>query len=314
MKLIQQIPKEPMLEKIPSCSLPRVTFKVSSLREGSHSDLECWIKAKGVLAINEEEVSFLVDSTSPSLAQKGMLNFIVLLSILLSFLPGERVLKTARYLYGDDSDIIGAFISFTAKDITLNTRFSDHRKFLGDISLQMSDTDTKKLYEILDRPGKNDSDAFSILGNWVDHSRNVTVTRLKEKLRALNIIDITICDNQSKRQLLSSFLEEISIMDYWDECSELRLNLLQKLQCCWINVGRLLGISENDLESIRTNNLEMIHEWQRREGKGATFGALFKAIQRVFELDSILINDAHFFCEYYLPKLMPKNIQTSIYT
>ncbi len=76
---IQQFPREPVpvSEKIPPYHPPRIYFKVSSSREGSHSDLECWIKAQGALAINQDEISFLVDSTPlpAAVVEKGKLSY-----------------------------------------------------------------------------------------------------------------------------------------------------------------------------------------------------------------------------------------------
>ncbi len=214
------------------------------------------------------------------------------------------MLWTARYLYSNDSDIIKALV-LPGHDIVLSTLNLEHRKFLADISLQISDTDTKLLYEMLDRPGRNDSDAFVILGNWVDCPVNsvITLAQLKERLKRMNIVNISVCGNKNQNPLLSSHLEQISVMDYWDDSPKLRLDLPQKLQSSWMNVGRLLGISANNLDTVHKQKLELVYEWQRTEGKGATFGALFKAIHRVCELDSILIKDAHFFCEQYVRTL-----------
>ena len=90
------------------------------------------------------------------------------------------------------------------------------------------------------------------------------------------------------------------------------LNLSNKLVHCWKSVGRLLGISHNELDIIvlqenlhQSQPYQLIYNWQRREGRGATFGALFKAIHRVYHHQRVLVNDAHHFCAYYIHKYLP---------
>ncbi len=90
------------------------------------------------------------------------------------------------------------------------------------------------------------------------------------------------------------------------------LNLFDKLVHCWKCVGSLLGISPNELDITvlqeklhKAQPYQLIFNWQRRKGKGATFGALFKAIHRVYHHQRVLVNDAHHFCAYYIYKYLP---------
>ncbi len=219
--------------------------------------------------------------------------------------PGERVLQTARYLYGDDSNIIEALTS-ADDNLVLSILEPDHCKFLADISLQIFDK--QQLCHVLERHGDNHLDTYLILSNWVASSTNMaTVARLKERLKAMKYINIQVCENETEHKLLSPHLEKEYILTHWNNTSnyKLRGDLPQKLQCCWRNIGRLLGILENDFASRNQNSddldsYQMLYEWQRREGRGATFGALFKAIHRVYVHDPTHIFDAYLFSQQYV--------------
>ncbi len=118
--------------------------------------------------------------------------------------------------------------------------------------------------------------------------------RLKEQLKTIDIVDIAVCENKDSSVLLSPHLEDCLILDAFmikdrsPSSYKALLDLSGKLERCWKNVGRLLGISPNELDNIslqeKSHNIidppsyQLICNWQRREGKGATFGALFKAI------------------------------------
>ncbi len=151
--------------------------------------------------------------------------------------------------------------------------------------------------------------------------RAASLIRLKEQLSAIDIVDIAVCENKDSNVLLSPHLEDCFILDVFikgDTASSYTalLNLSTKLQNCWRIVGRLLGILPKELDKIdlpeeKLYNIidppsyQLIFNWQRREGRGATFGALFKAIHRVFHHQPLLINDAHLFCVHYVHKYLP---------
>ncbi len=148
-----------------------------------------------------------------------------------------------------------------------------------------------------------------------------SLVRLKEQLRTIDIVDIAMYENEDSSDLLSPHLEDHLIMDVFmmkDRSAPsytAMLNLSIKLQNCWKNVGRLLGISPNELDNIvlpeKSSNIidppsyQLIYNWQRREGRGATFGALFKAIHRVFHHQLEMVNDAHLFCVRYVHEHLP---------
>ena len=162
-----------------------------------------------------------------------------------------------------------------------------------------------------------DLDTFTILGNWVvSQGKAASLIRLKEQLRTIDIANIAVCKEKDSISLLSAHLECFSIMDVLkDRLPPKRtyidlLNLSKKLVLCWRSIGRLLGISHIDLEIIAQETFEsqpyhLINNWQRSKGKGATFGALFKAIHRVFHYQIVLVNDAHHFCEHYIRNHLP---------
>ncbi len=162
-----------------------------------------------------------------------------------------------------------------------------------------------------------DLDTFTILGNWVvSQGRAASLIRLKEQLRTIDIANITVCKEKDSISLLSAHLESHSIRGVLkDRFPPKRiytdlLNLSKKLVRCWRSIGRLLGISRNELEIIVEEKFEsqpyhLINNWQMGKGDGATFGALFKAIHRVFHYQVVLVNDAHHFCERYVRNHLP---------
>ncbi len=233
------------------------------------------------------------------------------------FLP-TGVLFTTPYLYGADSDIIRVLTQ--GQDLILDAQTTEHLKFLADISLQLSNT--QQLCKALNIRPNEKEDTFTILGNWVaSQGRAASLMRLKEQLRTIDIVDIAVCEKEDSSDLLSPHLEDCLILDVFKEglsiecCSNAKLELPEKLQCCWKNIGRLLGISPNELDKIAKENesdlfeqsYQLIYCWQRREGSGATLGALFKAIHRVFcyHDQSLLVLDAHCFCNYYVLEHLP---------
>lgn len=230
-------------------------------------------------------------------------NFNVYTTLLTNPLSGERVLWTPHYLYSDNSDIINALVS-SDQEITLDIGLSDHRKFLADISFQISDDCKQRLCQ--DRPRDEHLDTYMILSNWVAATLP-NMGQFKKLLERVSIINIQVCEEDNEHQLLSPHLEKEYIIKYWSESSKLRGDLPQKLQCSWKDVGRLAGISENDLESKKSSDniessCEMLFEWQK---KGATFGALFKAVHRMSEHRPAFLNDAHHFCIDYVEEHLP---------
>ena len=201
----------------------------------------------------------------------GTTNLITLLLLL----PGERVLFTSPYLYGVDSDIIRV-LTHQSPDIILDTRTSEHLKFLADISLQLSDT--QRLCVALDRPDDVGYDTFTILGNWVaSQGGAASLTRLKEKLSTIDIVNIAVCENKDSSDLLSPHLEDCLILDIFTKdllapSYKAMLDLSIKLQNCWKNVGRLLGILPRVLDELeKSSNIidplsyQLIYNWQRGE-------------------------------------------------
>ncbi len=147
-----------------------------------------------------------------------------------------------------------------------------------------------------------------------------SLTRLKEKLSTIDIVNIAVCDNKDSSDLLSPHLDYCSILDVFTKnllapSYKAMLNLSIKLQNCWRIVGCLLGILPRVLDEIallkKSSNIfdllsyQLIYDWQRREGRGATFGALFKAVHRVFHHQPLLVNDAHHFCVHYVHEHLP---------
>ncbi len=153
----------------------------------------------------------------------------------------------------------------------------------------------------------------------VSQGRAASLIQLKKQLRTIDIASIAVCKNKDSSSLLSPHLEDCSILDVFRVAPSRiyidLLNLSNKLVHCWKSVGRLLGISPNELDIIvlqenlhQSQPYQLIYNWQRREGRGATFGALFKAIHRMYHPDDdqmVLVNDAHHFCVFYIHKYLP---------
>lgn len=250
------------------------------------------------------------------------------MSLIIFTLTGRKILVTSSYLYEDNSDIIRTLTS-QADDIILDTQIPDHTKFLADISLQLP-TNTQKLCEALDRPNDQHHDNFTILGNWVsDQHCAANLRRLEHILRAVGVTGIALHEEEdfksTSKVLLDTQLNQHSVLKVFREglsgtSSKVKLKLPEKLQCCWKDIGRLLGIPDTEIISIERElrldlyeqSYQMLYRWQRREGKGAKFGALFRAIHRMYHHRPLLVNDAHKYCVHYVQHHLPLNTRTSL--
>ena len=159
---------------------------------------------------------------------------------------------------------------------------------------------------------------YSVLREWLAANAGryseTTLGTLKDALSKVGIEDIKISElsDMSDRgiSLLSTSLDTVSIMDSPnDVCREFVLNLSEKLQCCWRQVGSLMGVSKSTLDIEASQNVDQLHEqayqmlltWQNKsKHEAVTYGVLFKAVQRVHDHRPDIVNDARLYCEHYL--------------
>ena len=88
------------------------------------------------------------------------------------------------------------------------------------------------------------------------------------------------------------------------------VNLSEKLQCCWRKVGSLMGIPKHclDIQERQNHRLDeqsyqMLYAWCKMNGDEATYGVVFRAIQRLHELHPDVVNDAWCYCVHYLQQM-----------
>ena len=169
------------------------------------------------------------------------------------------------------------------------------------------------------RIGNTSLVVYQLLAKWAcSKGRDARLSVLKDALSTIGYRDILLCDyhdttaiNEGEADLLiSPHFDSIPLPNFspsLSSSSEIERNFLrvlsEKLQCCWRSIGHLMGIPNLDLDTVAMEHpppeplyeqsYHMIYKWQRKNGRGATYGILFKAIKCLFDRSLDSINDAY---------------------
>ena len=158
---------------------------------------------------------------------------------------------------------------------------------------------------------------YSILIEWLAtnagrYTETTTLGALKDALSKIEVEDIKISElrDASDRgiSLISTNLDTIPIGHVSVSRENFLLNMSEKLQCCWRQVGSLMGLPKNILDTQASQN-DQLHEqayqmlltWQKKtKFEATTHGVLFKAVQRLHDHHPSIVNDAWLYCAHYL--------------
>ena len=268
-----------------------------------------------------------------------------MLSLSLSLIPcvvyPECFLYTSSYLYGEDSDIRKALNSPNV-DICLDLQKPDHKKFLADISFQI--TNAPRLREALGlrdyqlqsiesdnaRVGNTNIVTYRLLATWVcREGQDARLSALKNSFSEIEFKDILLRDTTATKGggadlLVSPLFDSIPLTDFSPSLSSTTstefewiflCSLLKMLRCCWRSVGHLMGIPDQDLEmvameyhSLYEQSYHMIYNWQKN-GSDVTYGTLFKAITCLFDHCPDRINAAHCYVVERIEQLLSVRCQ-----
>ena len=217
-----------------------------------------------------------------------------------------------------------------------NTDTSNHIKFLAEISFQLSNP-TILLHAlqlpqlVLDRIKHEcqqigdlslSSCIYKLLVKWViRNGRDARLSNLKSALYRMGFK--ILCGSTSEDP-------DVLVRPCFDEhpfptiCSSVIVSsvggevkfvfdLSRMLRCCWRSVGSLMGIplvrlTEIDIKAVSSDispEYTMLSEWQKRNGRDATLGTMFKAIKCVFDYSPYYINHAY----WYATQFAQRNIQ-----
>ena len=234
-------------------------------------------------------------------------------------------MHASSYLYGAEGDLLQALTSPT-DDVILNTNTSDHIKFLAEISFQFSNPTL--LCHALQLPqlvldhitlecqhvGDLCFSSYKLLIEWVSRNGgNAKLSSLKSALRTSGIKDIVMQHiPEDSDVLIRSIFDKhpfpnICSSEFVSTVNEevtFALKLGGMLICCWRRLGSLMGIPLIRLNEIDvaassdvsyTPGYSMLLEWQRRNGRDAVLGTVFKALKRVFDHSASHVNHAYWY-------------------
>ena len=242
-----------------------------------------------------------------------------LLSLLSMFMNAGQVcgrsITTSAYLYSNQSTILKALTKkCDLTDFNFNLQSEDGQKFLAEISLQLNHPHQLaqllhlKEYQaeriLADYPESEAEQVYQALRTWAARNpSSATLSHLLEALRPLSIQSFQLSDHEREdNAILESKLNETSV----GHDHKIILTMGEKLQTRWKFVARLMGVPEHELDAITHDNrhslgdqsYEMLVKWQRRDGEGATYGVLLKAIHVVYYHDPANINDAWMYARH----------------
>ena len=218
----------------------------------------------------------------------------------LSTLAGsERHLQTWSQLYSEVSKISQALSGSVPKPC-LDPNDPDLLKLLADISFQLTDSDLAKLPILLEiSQPKVDriqhahlydlaEQAYQMLRSWVaSNYLNATMNNLMSLFKKIGFSRIELLTVTKHFQIATcSRVEEESISD-----DKFILEIGKKLGQRWKYVARFLGLCETTIDAVEyayprdlfEQSFQMLLRWQQEKGDEATYGALLRAIHRVWE-------------------------------
>ena len=212
----------------------------------------------------------------------------------------RRTIHTVSYLYSPSSDIPSA-VSQMDTALHFNLQTSDHIKFLMDISLQLTDHDIVsslgqslrlKDYQIRqiehDFPNDVTWQVYEALCAWVAGSPlQATLCSLRGVLLNCGVYGMEMIDAQAT---ILNHQTLYSTPTPGTDDSDFLNSIGTAIQLCWKPIGSLMGVERETLDvhahqerQLYEQSYQMLRRWQRQNGVEATYGILFKAIQRMHE-------------------------------
>ena len=154
---------------------------------------------------------------------------------------------------------------------------------------------------------------YGVLRTWLaECSTKTTLGALKDALAKIGVEDIKLYDIGASNQTISLIPSTLDLVPIPYGGESFLLDMSEKLQCCWRHVGSLMGIPKSTLDKhalqnqqLNEQSYQMLLTWQRENGHEATYGAVFRAAQRMHEHNPDVVNDAWCYCVHYLEQSIP---------
>lgn len=229
------------------------------------------------------------------------------------FIAGARTITVDVNLYPLEGEVVQHLSKSTScqaipADFILDTQLPNHQKLLAELSLQLNgprnlanllQVDDYQLERILaDYHGNEAEQVYHVLETW--SSRKSPQPTLRGLLHTLKVAGVEGIQLVSRGEQFGDAFEGLPI-PVSDQT--FLLNMREKLQRRWKFVARLLGMAEATVERIAHDNLlnlqeqsyQMLVEWIRFHGDGATRGALGNALSTVHAHDPASVVDTCLF-------------------
>ena len=218
----------------------------------------------------------------------------------LTGVESTRKLETWSQLYCEGSEIRQALSGngVSTDFFHLDPEEPDHIKFLADVSFQLTDDELSRLPSLLDIPlprvdqintaAPNDlvEQAYQMLLFYVS-SQCPDCNGFISILKRVGIAQVELVSEGRKLFEIDSGVDVRVITD-----AMFVRTVGQKIAATWRYVARFLGLSDATLDNIQhaadpptlcEQAFQMIYCWQREKGNKATYGALLRALHRVWE-------------------------------
>ena len=214
--------------------------------------------------------------------------------------------------------------SSAGADLPLDPQSEDHRRFIADISFQLTKTDFQQLSRVLgikqpevDRIVDNcgtdlPERIYQVLLSWM--SRNYPNSNIKillavlQKLR-ISGIELSSWSAESNCSMIYCHISRNSI-----QCKEFIRAIALEIKQRWKFIGRFIGVSESDVSTVIQEgflenrvwemSFQMLLKWQQQKAEEATYETLLKAIYRVFEHDPSSVCSAWRYCSKHMNTLL----------
>ncbi len=241
--------------------------------------------------------------------------------LLFTSTASSRKLQTWSELYTESGGVREALSSNChTPALLLDPEKPDHIKLLADLSFQLTSSDLRGLSDHLgingpqlDRitmaaPKDLVEQIFQVLLYWVasqQYPSTASYDGLLTVLQTLGISGVDVVSHGKQVLAIDPRLDGHVIDD------NVVLTVGMKLGPIWKFVGRFLGLSDTaidqteqaELHDNRGQPFQMLHRWKREGGNEATYGALLRAVHRVFEHEPRKICGAHTFISEHLHNL-----------
>lgn len=218
------------------------------------------------------------------------------------FEPSSSLLSLLKMLISLSPD------SLISLDLNLDLDIIEHHTFIVCTSyklarwkliaqeLKFEESDVE-LFEAKARSSVSEQ-AYQMLCHWTVTTPNPSIVKLFHALRACNV-SIALFDGMNRLR------EQFQLKCYGMQIDEhfIRCRLSQELCLVWKSMGRLLGLSWKDVESLKEEGdrsgetlegltCNMLLKWKQTAGYHATYDRLVHALMVMRDLDPISVNGA----------------------